>query len=126
MFLDDEFAFSKDSECTELLHCSSPADAMHARYLLEPIRIYATKPEIDQYHYGLGTIRITEIRESQAMMEMVKNTYLTHLDHISTDIERMHTDLEFWYQQHTLDRGAHHVNRHMIDMVQKYMGGDAT
>ncbi len=47
-------------------------------YLLEPIRIYATKKEIDEYHYRLGLIRITEIGESQATMEMVKNKYLTN------------------------------------------------
>jgi hypothetical protein len=36
----------------------------------------------------------------------------------------MHMDLEIWYLQHTLDRNAHHLNKHMIDMVQKYMRGD--
>ncbi len=59
-------------------------------------------------------------------MEMVKNHYLTNLHDISTDIERMHMDLESWYQQHTLDSDAHHLNRHMIDIVQKYMRGGAT
>ncbi len=77
MFLDHKFAYSKDSECTELLDCFSPADAMHTRYPLEPIRIYATKQEIDDYHYGLGTICITKMVESQVMIEMVKNTWCT-------------------------------------------------
>ncbi len=88
---------------------------MPTRYPLEPIRIYATKQEVDEYHHRLGTIRITEIKESQ---EMVKNTNLTNLDHISTAIERMHMDPEFWYQQHTLDSDAHHLNHYMIDMIQ--------
>ncbi len=35
-------------------------------------------------------------------------------------------DPEFWYQQHTLDSDVHHLNRHMIDIIQKYIGGDAT
>jgi hypothetical protein len=39
---------------------------------------------------------------------------------------RMHTDPEFWYQQQNLDSYTHHLNNHMIDMVQKYMRGDAT
>jgi hypothetical protein len=68
---------------------------MHINYPLEPIKIYATKQEIDPYRYSLGTIRITEIGQSQAMMEMVKDTILANLDHISTDIERMHMDPKF-------------------------------
>ena len=39
---------------------------------------------------------------------------------------RMHMDQEFWYQQLNLYSDAHHLNNHMIDMVQKYMRGDAT
>ena len=35
-------------------------------------------------------------------------------------------DPEFWYQQHNFDSDTHHLNNHMIDMVQKYMRGDAT
>jgi hypothetical protein len=35
-------------------------------------------------------------------------------------------DPEFWYQQHHFDSDAHHLNNHMIAMVQKYMRGDAT
>ncbi len=35
-------------------------------------------------------------------------------------------DPEFWYQQHNFDSDAHHLNNHMIYMVQKYMRGDAT
>ncbi len=36
----------KDSKCTELLDVFSPADAMHVKYPLSPIQIYATKPEV--------------------------------------------------------------------------------
>ncbi len=55
------------------------------------------------------------------MMEMVRHEYIGNLHHVSTDIVRMHMDLpaEFWYQQHNLDSDAHHLNNHMIDMVQK-------
>jgi hypothetical protein len=70
-FLDNKIAYSKDSECTELLHCFSPADDMHNKYPLEPIKIYANKKEKDEYSDRLGTIHIAEIGESQAMMEMV-------------------------------------------------------
>jgi hypothetical protein len=59
-------------------------------------------------------------------MEMVRHEYIGNLQHVSTDIIRMHMDTEFWYQQHNFDSDAHHLNRHMIDMVQKYMSGDAT
>ncbi len=38
----------------------------------------------------------------------------------------MHMDSEFWYQQHALDSDGHHLNRHMIAIIQKYMRGDAT
>jgi hypothetical protein len=69
---------------------------------------------------------ITEIGESQAMMKMIKDIYINNLENVSTDINRMHMDPEFWYQQRTLDSDAHHLNRHMIDMVQKYTRGDAT
>jgi hypothetical protein len=115
MFLDHIFAHSTDSDCTELFDVFSPADALQIKYPLGPITIYATKQEIDEYQYCLGLIRITEIREEQAMMEMVKNECLTNLHDISTDIERMQMDLEFWYQQHNLDIDAHHFNNHMID-----------
>ncbi len=33
-------------------------------------------------------------------------------------------DPVFWYQQHNLDSDSHHLSKHMIDMVQKYMRGD--
>ncbi len=70
MFLGYKVACSKDYECTELLECSSNANAMRTKHLLEPTRMYATqhKQEIDQYRYHLGLIRITEIGESQAMI----------------------------------------------------------
>jgi hypothetical protein len=42
------------------------------------------------------------------------------------DIERMHMDPEFWYQHHTLNSNAQHLNSHMIDIVQQYMRGDAS
>ncbi len=69
---------------------------------------------------------MTEIGEAQAMMEMVRHEYIGNLQHLSTDIMLMHMDLEFWYQQHNFDSDAHHLNNHMIDMVQKYMRGNAT
>ncbi len=69
---------------------------------------------------------ITEIGESQAMMEMVKNTYINNMENVSTDIHRMRMDPEFWYQQHTLYSNVHHLKSHMIDIIQKYIRGDAT
>jgi hypothetical protein len=60
-------------------------------------------------------IRITEIGEVQAMMELVTHEYLNNLHEISTDIVRMHMDPEFWCQQHNLDSDAHHLNNHMIE-----------
>jgi hypothetical protein len=89
MFLDYKIAYSKDSECTELLDCFSPADAMHTENPLEPINIHTTKQEIDQHRLGL--IRMSEIGESREMMEMVKTQYLNNLHYISTD-ERMYMD----------------------------------
>ncbi len=86
--------------------------------------IYATKQEVEQYQDSLDFINITEIGEAQAMMEMVRHEYIGNLQHVSTDIMRMHMDPEFWYQQHNFDSYAHHLNNHMIDMVQKYMRGD--
>ncbi len=35
-------------------------------------------------------------------------------------------DPEFWYQQHNFDSDTHHFDNHMIEMLQKYMRGDAT
>ena len=78
------------------------------------------------YHYRLGIINITEIGETQAMMEMVRYEYINNLDNLSTNNMRMHMDPEFWYQQLTLGSDTHHLNNHMIEMVQKYMRGDAT
>jgi hypothetical protein len=126
MFLVYKIAYSKDSHCTELLDVFSPADALHTKYPLSPITMYATKQEVEQYKDHLDFINITEIGEAQAMMEMVRHEYITNLHDVSTDIMRMHMDPELWYQQHNLDSDAHHLNRHMIDMVQKYMRGDAT
>ncbi len=58
-------------------------------------------------------------------MEMVRHKFIGNLQHVSTDIVRMHVDQECWYQQHNLDSDAHHLNNHMSDMVQMYMRGDA-
>ncbi len=69
---------------------------MHTTYSFNPIKIYATKREVYEYNYLLDTMGITEIGESQAMMEMVKNNYLSNLENVSTDIDRMHMDQEFW------------------------------
>ena len=95
MFLDYKIAHSKDSECTELLDVFSPADALHVEYPLSPIKIYATKQEVDLYKDRLGIINITEIGEAQAMMEMVRHEYINNLDNLSTDIVRIHMDPEF-------------------------------
>jgi hypothetical protein len=145
MFLDYKIAYSKDSECTESLSVFSPAEALHVKYPLSPITsvfspaealyvkyplspitIYATKQEVEHYKDRLDFINITEIGEAQAMMEMVRHKYIGNLQHVSTDIMRMQMDPEFCYQQHHFDSDAHHLNNHMIDIVQKYMRGDAT
>ncbi len=73
MFLDYKIAYSKDSECTESLDVSSPADALHVKHPLSLITIYATKQEVEQYKDLLDFIDITEIGEAQAMMEMVRH-----------------------------------------------------
>jgi hypothetical protein len=99
---------------------------MHTKYPREPIKIYATKQEIDKYSYRFGLMPSTKIGESQAMMEMFKNQYLANLHDISTDIERMLLDPEFWYQQHTLNSDTHYLNRHLIVIVQQYKRGDVT
>jgi hypothetical protein len=126
MFLDYKIAYSKDSECTESLDVFSPADALHFKYPLSPITIYATKPEVEQYKDRSDFINITEIGEAQAMMEMVRHEYIGNPQNVSTDIMRMPMDPEFWYHLHNFDSDAHHLNIYMIDMVQKYMRGDAT
>ncbi len=59
-------------------------------------------------------------------MEMVRYECINNLEKLSTDIVRMHMDPECWFQQHRLDRDKHHLNNHMIDMIQKYIRGDAT
>ena len=65
MFFDYQIAHSKDSECTELFDVFSPADAMHVKYPLSPITIYATKQEVEQYKDSLDFINITEIGHRQ-------------------------------------------------------------
>jgi hypothetical protein len=76
MFLDYKIAYSKDSECTESLDDFPPADALHGKYPLSPITIYATKQEVEQYKDHLDFINITKIGEAQAMMEMVRHEYI--------------------------------------------------
>jgi hypothetical protein len=98
-----KIAHSKDSECTELLDVFSPANALHVKYPLSPVKIYGTKQEVDMYKDRLDFINITEIGEAQAMMEMVRYEYINNLDKLSTDSMRIHMDTEFWYQQHNLD-----------------------
>jgi hypothetical protein len=56
MFLYYKFADPKDSE-----NALSWLIVMHAKYSLEPIRIYATKQEIDPYQCRLGLTHITDI-----------------------------------------------------------------
>ena len=38
----------------------------------------------------MGILDITTIGETQAMMEMVKYEYISNLEKLSTDLERMH------------------------------------
>ncbi len=92
---------------------------MHVKYPLLPITIYAAKQEVEQYKDRLDFINITEIGEALAMIEMVRHEYIGNLQNVSTDIMRMHMDPEFWYQQHNFDSDTHHLNNHMICMVQK-------
>ncbi len=68
---------------------------MHTKYPFEPIKIYATKQEFDQCNYCLSLVYITEIGESQAIMEIVQNEYLINLHNVSTNIERVHIDPKF-------------------------------
>jgi hypothetical protein len=95
MFLYYKIAYSKDSECTESLNVFSPADALHVKYPLSPITIYATKQDVEQYKDRLDFINITEIGEAQPMMEMVRHEYIENLQHVSADIMRMRMDPEF-------------------------------
>jgi hypothetical protein len=97
MFLDYKIAYSKDSECTESLDVFSPADALHVKYPLSPITIYATQQEVEEYNDHLDFINITEIGETQAMMEMVRHEYTGNLQHVSTNIMRMQMDPDIWY-----------------------------
>ncbi len=110
MFLGYKIAYSKDSECTESLDVFSPADALHIKYPLSPITIYATKHEVEQYKDCLDFINITEIGEAQAMMEKVRHENIGNLQHVSTDIMRMHMNPNFSYQQHNFDSDAHHLS----------------
>ena len=114
MFLYCKVAYSKDSECTESLDVFSPADALHVKYPLSPITIYATKQEVEQNQDRLDYINITEIGEAQTMMEMVRHEYIGNLQHVSTDIVQMHMDPEFWYQQHNFNSDPHHLNISLI------------
>jgi hypothetical protein len=91
-FLDYKIAYWKDSGCTELLGWFSPADSMHTRYSLDPIKIYATKREVNEYNYRLDTMGITKIGDGQAMMMMLKDIYINSLENFSTDIDRMYLD----------------------------------
>jgi hypothetical protein len=109
-----QIAYSKDSECTELLDDFFSCRCFAVKYPLSPITIHATKQEVEQYKDLLDFINITEIGEAQAMMEMVRHEYIGNIQHISTDIMRMHMDPEFWYQQNDFDSDAHHLSNHMI------------
>ncbi len=61
MILDYKIAYSTDSgcQCTEFLDVFSPAGALHIKYPLRPISIYATKQEIDQYRFRFGLVCMT-------------------------------------------------------------------
>ncbi len=63
MFLDYTIAYSKDSECTEWLDIFSPADALHVKYPLSLITIYATKLEVEQYIDLLDFLNITRLEK---------------------------------------------------------------
>ncbi len=114
----------------ELLNCFSPADAAKQKIKcpLEPSKIYGTKQAVNLFwcHQDLMCHSISEIGESQAMIEAVKHIYINDIHEINTETDHMHMDPEIWYQQHTLNSDAHHLNCSMIDIVQKYMRGDAT
>jgi hypothetical protein len=95
MFLDYKIAYSKDSECTESLDVFPPADALHVKYALSATTIYATKQEVEQCKECLDfTTEIGLIIGAHAMMEMVRHEYRGYLQHVSTDISRMHMDPE--------------------------------
>ena len=70
MFLDYKIAHSKDFECTVLLDVFSPTDAMHVKYPLSPIEIYATKQEVTMYHYRLAILDDTTIGETQGRLRL--------------------------------------------------------
>ncbi len=98
IFFDYKIAYSRILNAMNRSMSFSPADALHVKYPLPPITIYATKQEVEQYKDRLDFINITEIGEAQAMMEMVRHEYIGNLSHDSTDIMRMHMDQEFWYR----------------------------
>jgi hypothetical protein len=86
LFLDYKIAYSNDSESTKvtkLLECFSPADAVHTKYPLQPININATKQQIDGLGYCYRVSLTTKIGQSQVIMEMVKNSYITIFHDIS-------------------------------------------
>ncbi len=84
MFLDYKITYSKDSECAESLDVFSPADALHVKYPLSPITIYATKREVEQYKDRLDFMNFTEIGEAQATIEMVRHYSVTRVHRKST------------------------------------------
>ena len=126
MFLDYKIALELAPECNIRLGFFHPTDAMHVRHPLTPIEIYATRREVTMYNHRMAILNETATGETQAMMEMVKHEYLKNLEEVSTDLERKHMDPDFWYEQFIFDSDSVHLNNHMIEMVQKYMRGDAT
>ncbi len=48
---------------------------MNVKYPLSPIKIYATKPEFEEYKDRLGIINITEIGEASVVWG-IPNSYL--------------------------------------------------
>jgi hypothetical protein len=91
ILLNYKIAYSKDSECTELLGW------FHLQMLCIPdtLSIHATKREVNEYNYRLDTMCITEIGESQAMIMMFKDIYNNNLENVCTDIDRKHIYPEF-------------------------------
>ncbi len=58
MFLDYKITYSKGFWLHWIALHFSPADALHIKYPLSPITIYATKQEVEQYKDSLDFINI--------------------------------------------------------------------
>jgi hypothetical protein len=122
---DSEFWYQQHTLDSDTHHLNNHMIEMIQKYM----RGDATRMET---YIDLGAV-VYEFKHCKGIFARSKSTmvryeYINNLDNLSTDIVRMHMDpdSEFWYQQHTLDSDTHHLNNHMIEMIQKYMRGDAT